>query len=1279
MRLSIRSPLMLGAALVLSVACSGDFNKTRAPAPQTTLGEDIYSTLCDRLGASVFTEDLTGESYQGVCHPGVNGAFADTVDESKLPPASGGAALARAASIAKMNAMVRRRAQLIKALDATFAQVELPVPFGSNGETIDSHQALSGFLKTLVPLYEQNPVEPQANEALVPSVTRAVGRMFAGLGGPGGDAFTSSIDAQTSGAAREALERIAGRQGYRPIGVVLGALRPALAYPDLRALTQTLAPRLGPGGPLRDAFQTVLGMTQDELQTSQVPPAPLPAYQLVDATALQPNRPRTKLEIAQAVMLAEDPAFAAAGAQPHYLVERDLRGIAVPAGGVPAPFVDVDGDGLPDVDGFGRFVAAGGGVASVDPPFVIPGLVRITPPDAFGRAMDASGQPLYRYHDTSQALVASMLRDMGGLLDTDPADNHETIVDLLAGAYKLYGDTMDKPAAWAPSGSYTGFDASHSPIVDLLYATSQLLADKQSDASLGLLKQVVVEHQDLVARILGAVLRIRDVSNQHPEAKLDPTDTFWDELAEILVKLTDDPAMFKDVLRALEDPDFQQYLGNAMGNFATYRDRFSYNPAQINGPALNLTVGGNSTADPQTLVDPSKPDKGDNMSEMYAIFQAIHDVNGVTACNKAGAKVQMKLGALSLAWPLIGSYKECELLVFPNMGILYLKSLLCATTADAADCAAAKMPIRAGGLNALLGLATTFGLNVDSLLEQTSGINGLTQIPSPQAFNRLVFFGATGSKFDPMPDADPFAGSTNANTQNFVSSLIDPVATSICPLRTVQDPVTGTGTFGTLHLADCSGSKGDLLRLRDKGSIFSWERYNFYKGISPVLKAFDDHGADELFLDAMELLYRHWPTAAHGPECIKSGSWRKGDPNYDPKYCSESGLSRYEPILQEAFKGDLLPSLGELIKVIDGMSVVDTRNGGATKKGLDLLHDLTVVLFDPKYAASVGLVGRDHKPSTTWADGTTQKAQITPFDLFAQAMRGIDQRLAGDPRLEQWHRARSQLVDQFLAVDGNGASSAFRNKATPKALPILLDVLRQQLNANCPKRETDGTCPWANNADPHTTMWQRAADTFEESAFSTTMTFLDQLDQDPDARLAVEKLLRYLIEQASDNDALQSTLTSLSDMMQLLGDERNMPPIYNAIAMAAAPADAQADGRPTPGAADRTLELMQALTTEAAADGSPQPNPYDRYHILDSILKNLVTPMDENDPESVTPLEVILDTVAEVNRVDAAASQDEPLTADDYAAVFGTVRDFMTSKTRGMEQLYEIVKHRNGD
>ena len=82
---------------------------------------------------------------------------------------------------------------------------------------------------------------------------------------------------------------------------------------------------------------------------------------------------------------------------------------------------------------------------------------------------------------------------------------------------------------------------------------------------------------------------------------------------------------------------------------------------------------------------------------------------------------------------------------------------------------------------------------------------------------------------------------------------------------------------------------------------------------------------------------------------------------------------------------------------------------------------------------------------------------------------------------------------------------------------------------------------------------------------------------------------------------------------------------------------------------------------------------YDRYHVLDYVLPALVTPMDQG--AGLTPLEVILDAIADVNRTDAEAL-GVPLDARDYGYVMQTLREFFTSETRGFEQLYYIVQNR---
>ncbi len=1287
MRGKLRRTLLVLGTLPLTGACGSNFDEVRRVPERASLGQEIYTVLCDRIGAGALTEDLSGASYRALCHGDSTGAYATTVDESLLPspdsladPALRVRALAtRRLAVSKLEALARRRVELVEALDATLVDTPLSDPLGK-GPPVSGHEALSQLLRALVPLYEDNPIDPAA-EPLMPSVTRATARFFAGLGGPGhdDDLYTHAVDAARAEAAQQALAKLSGRAGYRPTRVALGALRPTLAYPGLRSLAQVLTPRLAPGGDWRAAFQDVLGSINSELDTSEQAALPVP-WKLADPGRLQPNRPRTTVEVAAAALLSSSPAYAVAGASERFITRRDPRGWAVPAGAIlgvsgslPAPFADTDGDGYADVDGLGRFLDAQGQLASAPSPFVIPGLADAAQRDSFGRALQSDGSVQYQTLNTNSLLVTAIARELVPLID--PEGGNESLVDLLSGAWLMYGEPMKRPASFNSQG-YGSFDASRSPIVALLHATGQLLAHPRSDATLALLERLFTEHKPLMARIVKAALKLREVSNAHPEAKLAPENPFWDEFAELAVVLLHKPAVFKDLLRAFQDPRVHTTLSRAFGKFAQYRDIITYDPQDLNGGLLNLSSGDKSP--PHLPVDRRQPDTivggVDQRSIFHRTLQMIHDMDGVNACNKKGAKLKIKLGGLNLDYPLIGTYDECEVLRIPNIGLVYLDAVLDDVYHRSPRQGVLK--IEDGVLNLLVSAIGGL-VNMDDAFRQSSGLTGMSLAPTARAFDRLVFFGTTSNKFDGffgpagMPDRDPEVSGRNSLTNSFISNLVDPISTSVCPTRTVRG----------LAIQDCTETPGgdhspaDLLRLRNLGGIFQWEQYDFLTGVAPLAMAFDKHNESQLFLDLLQVLYRHWPSEKHGKECSKKGSWRKDAPDYNPRYCHESGLSRYEPILVELFEGELLPAVGELLTIVDQPSyVTDARGNGAGVNGIDLVTELAVAFMDPDYAASVGMVGLDGKASTTYADGSV-KPQLTPMDLFANTLRDMDRRTATDEaRRLRWRSARSKLVDAFMETSGSGSSMRFTSSVISEGVPTLLRVLREQLNANCPDREQGGGCEWASK-----TLAQKTKDTFERPSFGTAVTLVDLLDHEPKAKLELQRFLRHLLHAVLGDDAEAATLTSIVDLLQILDDEENLPPLFNAVSLAAAPRTARLGGEEAPGAADRVVELLNALTRETDESGAAVRNPYDPYHYVDLLLRNLVTPMNPLDANSLAPIEVILDVIAEVNREDASLPRGQPLTPRDFQLVFSTMRDFMSSRTRGFEQIYEIMRHRNGN
>jgi hypothetical protein len=301
--------------------------------------------------------------------------------------------------------------------------------------------------------------------------------------------------------------------------------------------------------------------------------------------------------------------------------------------------------------------------------------------------------------------------------------------------------------------------------------------------------------------------------------------------------------------------------------------------------------------------------------------------------------------------------------------------------------------------------------------------------------------------------------------------------------------------------------------------------------------------------------------------------------------------------------------------------------------------------------------------------------------LFADALHAIDKRWddacvgAADvaacqadvaQRKGQWKQARSQLVDQFLAVEGTGPAAHFKNRGLVRTGLSVLRTLREQLNANCPDREYGGACTWAR-----TDMAKKVEEVLSGPLFASLMDLQEALRADEPSRRQLETFLSYMLgacaapspppfcpaNLAGAEDPLSATMASMVDILQLLSNDDNLAPIFNSVANAANP---ESDQRP--GMADTTIKVLTALTDDR----------YDRYHVLDHILPAIVTPMDGGG--SPSPIEIIFDTLADVHRIDA--SSNEPLTPDDYATILRSVREFLSSETRGMEQFYSIVQNR---
>lgn len=1309
------------AALVTSLAagpgCAADFDTNRPQAKRGTLGREMYTMVCDRVGAQALREDVAGISYHAVCHADGNGEFTNEVDVAKLPELAEAydvdanvvpveqQAANREHRIARIQAVARRRDDLIAAFDTAFANEAVGIkdlanpdetkscdpPGGDvrggavSGEA-DLRTELADMLGRMTDLY---------NDDTIPHLTRALSRMM--------------DDLERTPEAQSAFARFDARRGYRPTDVVMGVARPTMSYPRLVELANALLRLLssdtdplglGPGAPAdgspvkkakdRTAADRIpgkahaslvdmLSILKEELRTAKALPdlAPLAvSNDARDPTLVRLSRPRGNLEMARAILLAQDATFSVG--EPRFIVARDARGLAKVAladGKVPSPFVDLTGrksgpDGLPDVDELGRFATTAGDAPSPFRAFAGVGNTTLDAAkrDPQGRALLGSG-PAYEYIDVSSTYLASLTRDLVPLLEPDPARAHETVMDLLAGLSVVAGQRQaGKDSLRSYDGkevAYRGIREDQSPLLDLLHGIGQVLADPSIDDTLALLQRLAKDRPQVLARLVGAGLRVKEIADKYPDAKIPADSTLWDEMLDVVVKIAQKPALVEAVIRAFGD-DRTLQLAKAGAAYMEMRDQLSYDRGNLNGPPFNVTKGKVETL--VTPVDRSKADTGWNRSAFQRFLQALHDANGLSICTKAGAVAHIVWNGVGLDFPSFASQAACFTLgadlpknPMPVCGMFRIENV--AHDLIDAVLGKVKLDIRDECMKQLVASPLT-GIvgGADAFLEDVSGIKGFSTKPSVPGIARMVYFD--------LPHDGQTGDTQNTKTRNFLRDLFDPAQTLACPAA----PFTDTDGK-VLNLRSCASFK-DTFRGRDTDALFPLEQMEFLEAAKPLAQAFYDNDANLLFVDLFDTLHLHWGSGKQTTEeCSKSGSKK------DARWCSQDGAVSYEPLVAEALKTDLFAAMHDAVKELAAIAIphCDARdkNGGCTKTttydGVKVLAEAVKALVDP--AQNKGLQQRSGDAGVVRNDGS-RNTQVTPIYLLIDALKGFDRRFdeheaknAGDDRLPQWRRARSQIVDQLFAVDGSGKTSKWKNPAIEKILPTLVSAIRSQVAANCP--DPSQGCAWGRKDLPN-----KMRDVVTGPTFATVLDLLDDIRADEPARTELERLLVFLL-QSAQSDASKTTLTALVDLLQVFEDDANVTALLNAVSSAAAPEVVDEHGRvESRGLLLAAVEVMSRVLGEARTKDGARicAKEIDPNRTLAVMLRRLVTPGPDGQPP---PIDVLIDVAADVNRV--RPQDTSKLAPADYAHIAHEVSDFCSNQSRGLEQVYTVIKQATQD
>lgn len=987
-----------------------------------------------------------------------------------------------------------------------------------------------------------------------------------------------------------ALERFGTRRGYRPLRLALGVTRPVLAYPEFDEFSDLALTFLLEGSG-REAFDDLSAAGAVEMATMEIEPD-------------DPSE-RTTLTLMRELMFTQDPLFAT-GDGPRWVVTRDARGLALPntsvGGRVPAPFADTDGDGLADVDDLGRYVASSGELLDLPTPFrvVDEGMV---PRDSSGRALSTGGTRVWSYFDASQTMLAGMTAEMAPWFDPDDP----TMMQLSRGLPVLLGPEMEASQAYGEySLSYRGFDTSRGPMLDAVHALGELMHRDETQLALELTETLMRDHESETAGLVRSARYLAIHGDDFPDAQLTEGSIFWDHMIDLVRRLAQEPGLLEAILRSFSD-ERSATLGPVYASFMRHRDRVTYDPSDVNGAPVGLPL--------DEPVDHAMPDTFDNESMFQRTLGLIDGLNGVQVCNRDGAKLNIRVLGISLSWPLFGTADECELIRIDNVAEAYALSIL----------GEYELELQSGLLTAITNLADALGIDVDEALEEASGIDGLTRHPTPQALNRLVFWGLSDSSGTRSCTPDEDGGDCNSE---FAGQLFDPVI-------------------------DRNGH--DVIE-RFHGTIFAWEAPGFYEGMRPLLEvlhrpeyAYDARG-DYVFGEILGVLHRHWASADSTETCA-APACAPGDPNFSYR----SDVRSYEALVADGFddqpgQGALTARLHRMNLVLEGIEV---RPG---QDGVSVLAAAAADMVDP--ALNPGLTDRRGRSMATYNDGSVD-VPMTPIYLLTDALNAMDDAWAGAPaRRAEFLVARRSMADQFLGTETVGDGFRFGNQRGRAILVTALPFMVDRIEAH---RAAGDLLEWSTGID------EDMEDLLREPLMAGVIRFLDAINEDPEARAALARLVGYLVNEASANDAFVSTLHALADALMVLEDEENIVPLMGAMSEGLAPNvhDVVA-GAPEP------LDL-EASAIRDLLDLVSDIQEVDDDRTLRQVLQNAVALPAAGDP--VTPLEDIIDVIAEVNRAEPNAGGS--LRAGDYREVMGQMTDFMLDEDHGLERLNALLQHRS--
>jgi hypothetical protein len=578
---------------------------------------------------------------------------------------------------------------------------------------------------------------------------------------------------------------------------------------------------------------------------------------------------------------------------------------------------------------------------------------------------------------------------------------------------------------------------------------------------------------------------------------------------------------------------------------------------------------------------------------MQRLLHLISDSNGASMCNKQDGVVRI----LGIG---VNTYDECELVQVDNLATFFVQAIayrrsgndfVCTNGSNATRnaqgyyrCSDGARPEGKARFDFNWGWIS-FAVN-DGLIQDLTTIDGFKTRPTPEALTRVLFL-------DPAPSA--------------IQELMDPAETKY----------------------------GQQYQSVHAGTLPVWEMDGFYDQIQPIVQAFADRNAEQLFVDLLTVLHKHWASRQSNP------THQFNLPN-EAGYVWGSNAVSYEAAIVEILaRRDTMPDRGNLMDALHFSAPIINNITARGKNSVTILTNAARYMMTPRG----GLKNRRGDTTSETSEGTPINT-LSPWQLIADAYALKHERLlVAGAEGEAWQRSTGNLVD--VLVRGRpvvGVGWGFKNPRFRGISILLMDFVESRLRAH------DGAGDRA--AWLATDMPGRLEDVLTGPVFAGAADFILSLQASPEARAELERLAAYLVNEINYNATFRASLSAVADVLQLALDDRDIVPIAHVIGEAL---------RPERG----WVESHLAFVKEARHSDANQA--------LVAMMRNLYTDYRPGH----TAVGDLIDGISEVHRARPYEDLGADFTEADYRSLLTGLADFLDDEKRGLRRFISIIKGRN--